>query len=689
MTYEETMDYINSTLRFGSVLGLSRIEKLLELLGNPEKKLKCIHIAGTNGKGSTTAMISEMLLKAGYKVGMYTSPYIEEFEERIQINRTNIPKDKLCGVMEKVKEAADKVKDEELEYPTEFEIITCAAFLYFSMEEVDYAVIEVGLGGRFDATNVINPILTVITSISYDHMQILGDTLEKIAYEKAGIIKQAVPLVLYPQREEADEVVREIAHNKNAEIIDVPETCANYIENIIIENKFCQKITVEGLRDNYDINLALLGKHQILNCAVAVYAIEKLCDMGVIISKEHILEGLSAVGWKGRLEIIKNKPLVVIDGAHNIDGIKKLSESVQTYFKYNRIILILGMLGDKQVYEMVKEIVPRARRVVTVAPKNDRAEAADKLLEVVKKFNESSECEEDYEKAYDRALSYYEKGDMILVCGSLYMIGDMRKVILNKVSRQLGIIKWFGGYNPKSKKYNDFGFITKENNEDLYFNKKHIHCNIRELTKETVVSFEEGINFKNNMPQGLKIKLIKDEKDINLLEQLVEGSYFNFVDILDRIDLLCKIDDYIVAKNWNNFALEVKILFLYKLCKEDLEFNYIEEINEKNKIVRAMLLLLWVKRNAVNKNKAFEKANCLLEEYKVELDSLDNKENILKLIIPTSEKGIVNLLKPIESWSILEFIQGCNGKAILDELDSGLNSELAKLVFTISSYTKI
>jgi dihydrofolate synthase/folylpolyglutamate synthase len=427
MNYDEAMSYITNTGKFGINPGLSRTERILDLLNNPHKKLKCIHIAGTNGKGSTTAMLSKILIEAGYKVGMYVSPYLEEFEERIQIDGENISKDMLSKIVTKVSEVVECVIAEGYDHPTEFEIITCAMFLYFYESNVDYAVIEVGLGGRLDSTNVITPILSIITSISYDHMHILGDTLAKIAYEKAGIIKDGIPLVLYPQKEESLEVIKKVAAEKKSPIIEVYLDSASFIE----QKDYSQVLKVRTNKKEYDIGLNLLGLHQLLNCSVVIHAVEALIEQGIKIHEEHIISALKKVIWAGRMEVMNQYPLVLIDGAHNIDGITKLSESIDTYFKYKNLYLILGILADKQVDDMVKIIGSKAKKVFTVTPHSERAEGAAELKTVVEALGISCESYEDYSEAYKEALSKCDEDDLLLISGSLYMIGDMRKIIRN------------------------------------------------------------------------------------------------------------------------------------------------------------------------------------------------------------------------------------------------------------------
>ncbi|WP_303188265.1 folylpolyglutamate synthase/dihydrofolate synthase family protein [uncultured Clostridium sp.] len=431
MKYEEAMKYITEVGNFGSNYGLERTYKLLEHLGNPERDLKLIHIAGTNGKGSTTSMITEILMGEGYKVGMYTSPFIEEFEERIQINRNNIPKKSLAILMDEIKVAVDKVIEAGYNHPTEFEIITVLMLLYFKKENIDFGVIEVGLGGTLDSTNVIKPIIQVITSISFDHTNLLGNTLEKIAMEKAGIIKKGIPTVIYPQQEEVLKVIKNKCFEMDSELYIANNENLKF-KNIVNLDKPYQLLKYNN---EIDILLPLLGEHQIINLSVAMQAIEVLNNKNIIdISIANIVKSIKNVSWKGRLEVLSNNPYVVIDGAHNIQGIKTLSRNIKKYFKYENLYLILGILADKDVEEMIKIITPMAKKVYSVTPNSIRGELAESLKDEVSKFNKNCKAFDKYEEAYLEALNDASEKDLILASGSLYMIGDMRKII-RKISQ--------------------------------------------------------------------------------------------------------------------------------------------------------------------------------------------------------------------------------------------------------------
>ncbi|MBE6064796.1 bifunctional folylpolyglutamate synthase/dihydrofolate synthase [Clostridium cochlearium] len=430
MNYTEAIEYIQNTSKYGNNTGTKRVEKILDILGNPHKDLKCIHIAGTNGKGSITSMITSILIESGYRVGMYTSPYIEDFEERIQINRENISKDDLAYYTTIVSEAIEKVVSMGWGYPTEFETITCIMFLYYSKKQIDYAVIEVGLGGKSDSTNVIKPLVSIITSISYDHVSILGNTIEEIASEKAGIIKENVPVILYPQQQGAYKVIEKTCKEKGSKLIQIDENLIYHIPNEDF-NKSYQLLQIKTNKDEYKVQLSLLGSHQRMNCAVAIYTIEELMDRGIKITKEDILRGLSNVKWPGRLEMLKSNPLVVLDGAHNLDGITKLKESVEHYFRYKKLVLIIGILSDKDVEKMIEIITPMADKIIAVTPNSYRGKTAQELIKIIEKHNKNCEALDEYKEAYIKALDYCDNEDMILICGSLYMIGDMRKIIRN------------------------------------------------------------------------------------------------------------------------------------------------------------------------------------------------------------------------------------------------------------------
>ena len=431
MNYIEAMEFLEETKKYGSQLGLTSITNLMKELGDVQEKVPVVHIAGTNGKGSTTSMITEILMGEGYKVGMYTSPFIEEFEERIQINRNNIPKESLAILMDEIKVAVDKVIEAGYNHPTEFEIITVLMLLYFKKENIDFGVIEVGLGGTLDSTNVIKPIIQVITSISFDHTNLLGNTLEKIAREKAGIIKRGIPTVIYPQQEEVLKVIKNKCFEMDSELYIANNENLKF-KNIVNLDKPYQLLKYNN---EIDILLPLLGEHQIINLSVAMQAIEVLNSKNIIdISIANIVKSIKNVSWKGRLEVLSNNPYVVIDGAHNIQGIKTLSRNIKKYFKYENLYLILGILADKDVEEMIKIITPMAKKVYSVTPNSIRGELAESLKDEVSKFNKNCKAFDKYEEAYLEALNDASEKDLILASGSLYMIGDMRKII-RKISQ--------------------------------------------------------------------------------------------------------------------------------------------------------------------------------------------------------------------------------------------------------------
>lgn len=430
MNYEQALSYIHDTYKFGSKLGLENITYLLDLMGNPHKDLKVIHVAGTNGKGSTSFFIASVLKEQGYKVGLYTSPYLEEFTERIRINGENIPKEELAEITNYVKDKISEMVSKGKNHPTEFEVVTAIGFEYFKRQNVDFLVLEVGMGGRFDATNVVkDPLVSVITPIDIDHIDYLGDTLDKIAYEKAGIIKENSYVVTHPQKKEAIRVIEDVCSNKNSKLIKAPIDSVKVIKKDDQGQIFHVNYGNEKLED---VHIAMLGEHQIQNATVgltALYVLEK--EHNIKISKESLYEGLKKSIWPGRLEIMKRDPIVLIDGAHNPQGMKALSKVLKELFDDKNIILGLGILGDKDA-SMIDEIVPLAQKLVLTMPDNPRAMSVEKLSQKVAKFEKPTIKKEKIADAVEVALSLARAEDVVVFAGSLYMIGQVRTLLKNK-----------------------------------------------------------------------------------------------------------------------------------------------------------------------------------------------------------------------------------------------------------------
>lgn len=428
MDYKEALFYIENTGKFGINLGLKRIERLCELLGNPQKNLKVIHVAGTNGKGSTTSFISSILIKQGYRVGVYTSPYIERFTERIRINNDEISEEEIAELVTKIKPIVEKINDEGLDHPTEFEIITACAFKYFFDMKVDFVVLEVGLGGRFDATNVVDPVLSVITTISYDHMNILGNSLSQIAFEKAGIIKSKRPVVIYPQEKEAMDVLLKAAHDKGSRVYHVDEFNYEIIKNSIDGIVF----NIIGKNEYSDLRIKLLGEHQVLNALTALKSVEVLRDEGYEIENKSIKSGLLETKWPGRFEIIKKDPLIVLDGGHNIQGIDSLVNGVKYYFPGKKIKIVCGMLKDKEYNSMLNKLMEISDFFITVTPDSPRALSAKELKDVISSKGGSAIAAESITDAVEIALKNVNNNEVMVFCGSLYMIGKVRTILLSK-----------------------------------------------------------------------------------------------------------------------------------------------------------------------------------------------------------------------------------------------------------------
>lgn len=430
----DTLKYLEELRVLGSNYGLERTERLLELLGNPHNSLKLIHIAGTNGKGSTSAILGSILIEHGYKVGFFNSPHLEEVEETIRINDENIKEEDFIDLINEIKPFVNQVVEEGFNHPTEFEVLTCIMFLYLYRQNVDFGVIEVGLGGRLDSTNVLTPILSVITSISLDHTNILGDTIEEITREKSGIIKKLIPIVTCIQKDGAMKVITEKAIKMNSNLIIVNPNNYNFLK-IDKNNTISQKILVNYKGKDELLNLSLLGKHQIINLSLAIEAVKELENLNYIdLDINKIKLAVQKVKWKGRLEILSKNPYIVIDGAHNVAGIQFLKRNIEEYFAYKNLYLIIGILADKEVEKIVEIISPLAKEVYTVTSNSIRAKSSEDLKVIVKNYNKNCLSFEDYEEAARVAIEKAGKEDLILAAGSLYMIGQMRDIfnMLNK-----------------------------------------------------------------------------------------------------------------------------------------------------------------------------------------------------------------------------------------------------------------
>ena len=430
MNYNEALKYIHESHKFGIRLGLDNIKKLLELLDNPQDKLKIIHIAGTNGKGSTCSFISTILKEGGYKVGLYTSPFLETFTERIRVNGDNIPEDEVGNIVSLIKEKIEVMVNEGYSYPTEFEIVTAMALYYFYKENVDFVALEVGLGGRYDATNVIEkPIVSVITSISMDHIGVLGDTLGKIAFEKGGIIKENCTTIVYPQKYEAGQVIKNICKENRSKYIECNFNDINIKQSNINLQKYDCFINKKEYKD---LEIKLIGEHQVKNSVLALNVIDYINDnLGLNISEECIRKGLAQTSWPGRIEKIKENPMFIIDGAHNEEGAESLAKAMDKYFKDKNKVLIIGMLEDKDISSVLDILIPRFNKVITTTPDNPRSIDADKLKKKIEEYNIDVISKPKINEAVEYALQNTKKEDVIISAGSLYMIGNVRSIIKN------------------------------------------------------------------------------------------------------------------------------------------------------------------------------------------------------------------------------------------------------------------
>ena len=419
MNINETLDYIHSVCWKGMMPGLERITELLEKMDNPHKDLKYIHIAGTNGKGSTAAMTASILRKAGYRTGLYTSPFIYQFGERMQVNGEMISDEELIEITESVKPLADAMA----ENPTEFELITAIAFAFFKRQKCDIVVTEVGLGGLLDATNVIPcPEVAVITNIGLDHTDILGNTLEEIAFNKAGIIKENGHAVIYRGSPSVEAVFEQVCQEKNTKLKK-----ANFDGLKLKSHDLFQQVFDCG--DYKDIHLPLLGDHQLHNAAVVLAVVETLQEIGWKITKQNIYDGIRDVSWPGRFDVVSRDPLFIIDGGHNPQCLEALVKNIQDYLTGRRVIALTGVLADKDYGDMYKPVMPYIEQFVCVTPPNPRRLMATELAAHLQNAGATATACDTVAQGVQKAIELAGNDGVVLCFGSLYTISDIRNAL--------------------------------------------------------------------------------------------------------------------------------------------------------------------------------------------------------------------------------------------------------------------
>jgi len=433
--YKSALDYLYSfvdysltrNLRYSAEkFNLDRMNLLMGLLKNPQNKYPTIHVTGTKGKGSICAMLSSVLIAAGYQTGLYTSPHLHEYTERIQVNGMKIKKIELVNLINEIERHVSSING-----LTTFEITTAVAFLYFVKKKVDIAIIEVGLGGRLDATNIVRPLISIISTISKDHEKILGNTLKKIAEEKAGIIKENIPVIIAPQKPRIYTVLENRAKQKNAPIFRTDKLLKiKYITHDLDHQTF--SIVDKKTNQSADIATSLLGKHQAINSLSAFTALKYLNKCGFIIPYEKIVEGIKNAKWPGRFEIISKKPVIVLDSAHNIDSISKLSQTTKEYFPRKKIILLFGASEDKNIRGMLSVLLPMSEKIIFSKSTHPRAMDPEKISALCNAYQNKISVIMPAERALEKAISLWNDHSIIVVTGSIFMVAAIRSILHSK-----------------------------------------------------------------------------------------------------------------------------------------------------------------------------------------------------------------------------------------------------------------
>ena len=433
MNYRKALEYLlqfadyERISRAGIVWDLKRVERLLARLDNPQHYARTVHVAGTKGKGSTSAMIASILKAAGYKTGFYSSPHLLSYTERIRVNGRPIDEGDWAKLTEAIQPHVEAENNNgDLGQLTTFEIFTAMAFLHFKRVRADFQVLEVGLGGRLDATNVVKPEVCVITSISFDHTDVLGNTLGKIAGEKSGIIKAGADVVSAPQFPEAMEVIERVCREKGVRLLKVGKDVTWEGGEFDVEG---QSFRVKGIKGDYDLWIPLLGEHQLENAACAAAACELLTERGAIIKPEDIARGLREVEWRGRLQVLGREPWVIVDGAHNAYSIQRLGEALERYFRFEKLTLILGFGNDKDVAGMTEEAAKITGDIILVASKHPKAMKPEALLAEFRKHGVTPRLVDSVKEAVRLALDSAGHYDLVCAAGSIFVIAEVMEMM--------------------------------------------------------------------------------------------------------------------------------------------------------------------------------------------------------------------------------------------------------------------
>jgi dihydrofolate synthase/folylpolyglutamate synthase len=416
--FQQSLDYLYGLQKFGIKFGLNCTENLLARVGNPHRKLRCIHIAGTNGKGSTAAILSRILLKHGLRTGLYTSPHLVRFTERFRINDEEVAAERILRVFEKIRKTLD-----ESQPPTFFEMVTAMAFLYFAEEQVDLAIVETGMGGRLDATNVITPEVCIITNVGFDHQEHLGATLSSIAREKAGIIKQSAPLVTGALQPVAQGIMKTACMNKLAPLY-------RFKSDFRVRRNSKGSFQYRGIGVNWpSMRLNLMGHHQMGNAAVALAGLEVLEQKHlVVLQPELIREAMLEVRWPARLEVLDRNPTVLLDGAHNPQGAESLRDALKGVFTYKNLHLVIGIMADKDILGILRRHLPLADTAIFTKPEYARAASPDEIRKMARPYIQKCYVIDDPASAIREARHLAGPDDLICITGSLYFAGEVKQL---------------------------------------------------------------------------------------------------------------------------------------------------------------------------------------------------------------------------------------------------------------------